>query len=65
MASAPLPQSSGKNDTRDFYVRNDSWRLAGQYLQGGKARGKCWARLGARARGEGKGITYANTLNTP
>ena len=42
--------SSGKNDTRDFYVRNDSWRLAGQYLQGGKARGKCWARLGVRAR---------------
>ena len=34
--------STGKNDTRDFYVRTDSWRLAGQYLQGGKARGKCF-----------------------
>ena len=29
----------GKARGKCFYVRNDSWRLAGQYLQGEKARG--------------------------
>ena len=37
-------------------MRKTSWRLAGEYMQQGKAREKAWARLGARGTGLGLGM---------